>query len=31
MIKEIFKIALGVILAMAIINFLPAQVKAYVK
>jgi len=31
MIKEILKIALGVILAMAIINFLPASVKAYVK
>ena len=31
MIKEILKIALGVIAAMAIINFLPESVKRFVK
>lgn len=31
MIKEILKISAGVILAMAIINFLPDSVKQFVK
>lgn len=31
MIKEIFKVALGVMLAMAIINLLPAGIQKFVK